>query len=336
MKVGLVLGGGGLIGLGYHAGVLKALHEKGFDLRRADLIVGTSAGSVIASYFATGWPQESFYEYAHGRHPDAVVDPDEQRQEVGRLFVPLWHSPGERARRTVGSVFAMASSRGYVPGAARLPARLRRAFPSGLYSTDETRLRFHEDLPRDFPQDPKLYISAADIYTGRRVAFGAPGAPEAALPDAVAASCAIPGVFPAVRIGDGRYVDGGIVSATSVDLAAQAGCDRILCIAPLGYRKDGPIPIRDPRRWAPVVVRSAFARSLRREVRAARAEGAEVLVLRPWLADLAIHGTNSMRHHDRAAVAEGARGGALRVLEEEDGHPVLEAMSAPHARRKTS
>ncbi|HVM36682.1 MAG TPA: patatin-like phospholipase family protein [Actinomycetota bacterium] len=335
MKLGLVLGGGGLIGLGYHAGVLKALADEGIDVKRADVIVGTSAGSIVASYLATGWDQTDFYEYTHGRHPKALRDPDEQRQEVSRLFHPLYRSRTERVRRSVGSLFAMASSRGYVPGAERIPARIRNAFPSGMYSTDETRLRLHDDLPQGFPDTPELLICAADLLTGRRTPFGAPDAPAAALPDAVAASCAIPGIFPPVDVAGRSYVDGGIVSATSLDLAVDRGCEAILCIAPLGYRKDGPTPVRDPRQWAPVVVRSAFARSLRREVRAARAGGVSVAVLRPWLSDLVVHGTNSMRHHDRVAVAEGARAGTIRALGALRQHPALDAFGS-HAPRRSS
>lgn len=330
MKLGLVLGGGGLVGLGYHAGVLKALDDAGVDLSRAETVVGTSAGSIVAAYLACGWTQSAFYELAVGARPD------DQRREVAALFTPMWRTRAERIRRSLGSAFAMASARGYVPGAGRLPGALKRAFPSGMYSTHDTRLRLHEDLPAEFPTTPELRICGADLYTGKRVVFGAPDAPTASLPDAVAASCAIPGLFPAVRIEGRSYVDGGIVSATSLDLAAAAGCDAIICIAPLGYRKDAPVPVRDPRRWAPVVMRAAFARSLRREVVAARNKGASVLVLRPWLSDLVVHGTNSMRHHDRIAVTEGAREGTARLLDEIEAHPAVEAFRDAASEKKTS
>ena len=331
MKLGLVLGGGGLVGLGYHAGVMKALDEHGIDATTADLTVGTSAGSIVAAYLLAGWPQTDFYEFAHGRHPGATAEPAEQREEVRELFRPLWSSPAERARRWVGSAFAMASSRGLLLKR-KPPAALRRAFPAGMYSSAETRLRFHDDLPQEWPAGD-LFVCAADLYTGERVVFGAPGAPGAPLPDAVAASTAIPGVFPAVAIAGRHYVDGGVVSATSLDLAADAGCNHILCVAPLGYRKDGPLPIRDPRRWGPVLFRSAFARALRREVRAARAGGVHVLVVRPYLSDLDQHGTNSMRHYDRVAVVEGARRGVGRLLESVPADPVAEAFQKARRER---
>jgi NTE family protein len=325
MKLGLVLGGGGLIGLGYHAGVLRALADRGVDVGRADVIVGTSAGAIVAAYLGAGWLQTDFFEYAHGRHPNAVRDGVGKTTAPGPLFSPMWGSTGERLRRGIGSAFTMASSRGLWKAGGRIPAPfLRRLFPSGMYSSDDTGTRFHTDLPREWPR-PGIVLCAAELYTGRRVGFGMPGAPPAVLPDAVLASTAIPGVFPPVRIGAHHYVDGGVVSGTSLDFAAGQGCDSILCIAPLGYRADISMPIFSPRKWSPVLVRAPFARVLRREVVAARSEGKSVLVIRPWTSDLAAHGTNSMRNHNRGELADGARIGTNRLLESVDGHPVLSA-----------
>ena len=330
MRLGLVLGGGGLVGLGYHAGVLKALDDAGIDPAASDVIVGTSAGSIIGSYLAAGWSAGDFFDYAHGRHPDSVEDPDEHRDEVRRIFTPLWESPAERVRRGVGSFFALASSRGYWNRAARgrQPAeRLKRMFPSGLYSTNETRLRLWEDLPEQWPRDG-LYICTVDLFSGERVPFGHADAPSAPLPDAVLASTAIPGVFPPVRIGDRHYVDGGASSATSLDLAADEGCEAILCIAPLGYKSDAPFAARDVTMWGPMLMRSLFARALKREVTAAREKGIHIFVIRPWLTELKSHGTNSMRYFDRVAFTEASREGALRLLEENQDHPALRAFAS--------
>lgn len=322
--------------MGYHAGALKALEEWGVDLGGSDMIVGTSAGAVMGSYIAAGWTGADFYEYAHGRHPSSEQDEASQKDQVRTIFTPMWRSPAERARRSVGSAFAVAASRGYWNKAVRgrVPAGLlRKAFPAGLYSTEDTRFRLHGDLPERWPRDG-VYICAADLYTGERVAFGAPGAPEATFPEAVRASTSIPGVFPPVRIGDRHYVDGGVVSATSLDLAVAAGCTSVVCVAPLGFRREEDSGARDPRLWSSVLVRSLFARALRREVVAARAAGVDVFVIRPWLTELRAHGTNSMRYFDRAALAASAREGTLRLLEDNaDDAAVVAASGSGRVRR---
>jgi NTE family protein len=314
--------------MAYHAGAMKALDEFGVDLAGADVLVGTSAGAIMASYLASGWSPDDFFDYAHGRHPKSPRDEDGLRSEVDRIFTPLWANGRERVQRSIGSVFALAASRGYWRKAGRhgAPAAgLRHAFPSGLYSTDETRARFYDDLPVEWPREG-LLISVADLYTGKRVAFGSPEAPEAPLPDAVLASTAIPGIFSPVRIGDRQYVDGGAYSATSLDLATEEGCKTIICVSPLGYRNEGGVILRvDPSLWGPMISRSLFARSLAREVKAARAEGVEVLVIRPGLDELKALGTNAMRQFDRKAVVEASRTAVLRHLEEMADHPAIEA-----------
>ena len=329
VRRGLVLGGGGLVGMAYHAGALKALSEWGIDPGAFDLVIGTSAGSVLGAYLRAGWTADEFYDYAHGTHPESVSDPEAQRQEVRDIFVPLWHSRPERIRRGVGSAFAAVSSRGYWRAAARgrePGPSLRQLFPAGMYSTAKTRERLYADLPPEWPE-AGIYICTADLYTGERVAFGSPGAPAAPYPDAVLASTAIPGVFPPVKIGGRHYVDGGVRSATSLDLAVGAGCESIVCVAPLGFRADGVV-LGDPKMWGPIFLRSLFARALRREVNDARARGIHVFVIRPWSTELKTHGTNSMRHHDRIAVTEAAREGATRLLEEHAGHPALVGVRA--------
>jgi NTE family protein len=335
-KTALVLGGGGLVGMAYHAGALKALHDSGLDPSTADVIVGTSAGAIIGSYLAAGWKGDDFYEYAHGRHRDVAKDPDDQSEVVRQLFEPMWGTPLQRAQRSIGSLFAVASSRGFWRGGkrGRIPhVALRHAFPAGLYSTERTRERLHEDLPEEWPRE-NLFICAADLYSGELAPFGRKGAPTAPFPDAVLASTAIPGLFPPVKIGDRQYVDGGIVSATSLDLAVAEGAELILCVAPLGYRGEGSFFAADPRIWPAMASRQLFARTLRREVKEARAKGHKVLVIRPWVEELAALGMNAMRQFDRSGITDAARDGALRFLERNEGDAVLEAFKTSKQREQ--
>jgi NTE family protein len=318
--------------MGYHAGVFKALDEWGIDLAGSDVIVGTSAGSVMAAYLAAGWSIDDFYEYGHGRHPEAVKRPEEQDPKAA-LFDPMARSHQERVRRAIGSAFAVVASRGLWRSGSKgsTPhSLLRKAFPAGLFSHEKTLERFREELPHDWPR-PYLYICAADLYSGKRVAFGHPTAPTVPFPDAVLSSTAIPGFFPPVRLDGRQYVDGGIVSATSLDLATDAGCDTIICIAPLGYRTDPDAGRRILT--SPILVRNFFARQVAREVRAARDRGVDVLVIRPWTSELRTHGSNSMRHFDRAGVIESARRGTLKLLEQNADHPAVLAAAKGSVRR---
>ena len=261
----------------------------GWDASSQKINTGTSAG----------WSPSDLYGYARERSSasgsNAALLPE---------FPPLWRTPRDRLRRVAGGAFLTAAARGYwarLPGTRTPGPRLRAAFPSGLYSSRATKRRLRSDLPAEWPRSG-LYVCAVDLYTGRRVAFGAPGGPPARFPDAVLASAAVAGIFEPVRIGDRLYVD---------------GCERIVCIAPLGWEPEGGIsPYRAPFLKS-VLLRSIHTRALNREVAWARAAGVEVKLLRPWLTELPGHGVNSLRHHDRATVAEAARRNALRLLRAE-------------------
>ena len=96
--------------------------------------------------------------------------------------------------------------------------------------------------------DGRLLIAAVELASGRRVIFGAPGAPNATVAQAVLASCAIPGVFAPVRIGARDYVDGGAWSPTNMDALALERGERVLCLNPTGsLRPDARRPRR--RDW---------------------------------------------------------------------------------------
>jgi NTE family protein len=143
------------------------------------------------------------------------------------------------------------------------------------------------------------------------------------LQDAVAASCAIPGIYSPVRIGSMTLVDGGIHSTTNLDLAARAGCELIIGAAPLAYETAGPLP-------SPLtqLVRRVPARMLVDEMELARLRGAEVLLFRPSAADLRIHGMNLMRRSGWDVVAKAAYESAARQLETDRFRSALRARAA--------
>ncbi|MHA6792580.1 patatin-like phospholipase family protein [Pseudonocardia bannensis] len=210
----LVLGGGGITGIAWELGLLAGLAAEGVDLADADLIVGTSAGSVVGAQLACGADVEKRYaaqlaptagEAAAALGPRTLLrlglamvgarDPQQARARIGRLALATPTVPEEDRLAVIGR-----------------------------------RLVSHVWPERD------LLITAVDAGTGEFRAFGR----DAGIPlvAAVAASCAVPGIWPPVTAAGRRWIDGGIRSAANADLAA--GYERVVVLAPL-TRGIGPL-----------------------------------------------------------------------------------------------
>ena len=150
--------------------------------------------------------------------------------------------------------------------------------------------------------DAPTWIVAVDYDSGQRVVFGRDGAPAVALPDAVVASCCIPGWYRPGRDRGRRYVDGGVRSLTSLDLMADAGVDQVYVLAPMAsIVTDSP---RKPRKRLVRAVRGLFTHALLRDARRLHARGIKVTVLTPGPEDLAAMGVNPMDPRRREAVLD--------------------------------
>jgi NTE family protein len=215
----LVLGGGGITGIAWEIGVLAGLAEAGVDLTGADLVVGTSAGSVVGAQLTSGADLEALF--------------------ARQLEPPT----GEQAARMTRSALlryglaALRSRRDDVGFRRRIGALALAAERAGLTPTEQERLDVIGSrlVSREWP-DRDLRITAVDAQSGEfRVLDRTSGVP---LLQAVAASCAVPGVYPPVTIDGRRYVDGGMRSAANADLAE--GHDRVVVLAPIP-RGMGPL-----------------------------------------------------------------------------------------------
>jgi NTE family protein len=326
MHLGLVLGAGGTVGLAYHAGVLRALERAaGVVPDSADLIVGTSAGAVAGAYLRSGWSTEDFWQVAMGTDPSVDGLSEAELDERSRgILAPAFSDPLTLARRLVGSAYVAGRSLLPVPVPwFKLPARLGRLFPGGVFEMAEGRRRFTSELPLGWPEKP-LWVCAVDIDSGRRVVLGRPGrAPLATLPQAVAAACAIPGIYPPVRVGRLTLVDGGVHSTSNLDLAAKAGCELIIGAVPLAWDTGGSLPSPFTQ-----LVRRVPARMVVDEMEVARRRGTEVLLLRPSVGELRIHGLNMMRRRGWDLVAKAAYESACRQLETDRFKRVLAERAA--------
>jgi NTE family protein len=205
----LVLGGGGITGIAWEWGLLAGFAEAGVDLRDTDLVVGTSAGSVVGAQVASGLDPRERYEAQ-------LAPPD------GELAAAM--GPGMMVRWALAMVGSQAPQR-----VRQRIGRLAQRTPTD--ATEEDRIAVIESrLPvTEWPADRRLQVTAVDAETGGfRVFERDSGVP---LVRAVAASCAVPGIWPTVTINGRQYVDGGVRSGTNADLAA--GYDRIVVLAPI-------------------------------------------------------------------------------------------------------
>ena len=208
MSRALVLSGGGPVGIGWESGVVAGLAAQGVDVAGADLIVGTSAGSVVGAQIARGRDMAEVAGRMRGRAgtPSGPVGASgEQMEELMAAFTALFTStePEDVKRAKVGA-FALGAE---------------------TMSEEEFLPVFGHLDGAEWP--PRFVCTAVDAQSGAFVVWD--GTTAAPLVRAVASSCAVPGVFPPITIDGRRYVDGGMRSITNADLAK--GHDRVLVLS---------------------------------------------------------------------------------------------------------
>src|SRR4051812_41222638 len=251
-RVGIVYGAGGTVGMAYHAGVTRALGQvAGLRPADADLLVGTSAGSVIAAYLRSGWTGEDFWAFALGTHPTlADLSDEDQARRRREVLTPRWRSPLELSRIALGSAYVLGQAVVRRP-ALPIPGFVRRRFPGGLFAMTEGERRLPEELAQEWP-DKALYLCTVDINSGRRIVLGREGSPKVSVAQGVLAAGPSPGCNRPVRAGRYPPVEGAGRSSTTLDLAAKFGCGCIIGIAPMAYQPvDAPAPVRQLVRLIP-------------------------------------------------------------------------------------
>ncbi len=268
-------------------------------LADVDVMLGTSAGSVLAAALRCGVSIEEIVAHQRGEPVGALAG-------VGEVHGGPWPRP---PRLRFGSPRLMASAlvaphrvHPTVGASAWLP--VGRESHAGLHAMVAL---LHSTAPScaaasHWVQGGQTWVVAVDYDTGERVVFGRPGAPPARLADAVIASCSVPGWYQPVVIDGRRYVDGGVRSATSLGLMASERVDEVCVLAPMAS-------LVADRRYAPHLrlerrVRSLFTFMLLRDIRALRAAGVKVTVLTPGPEDLAVMGVNLMDPRRRQTVLE--------------------------------
>jgi NTE family protein len=304
-----------VLGFAWLLGALTALEaEAGFDVREAEVIVGTSAGSVATALLGCGLPVDVI-----SRHHQGIPAPGDPALSydygagVGDALPPRpgWRPAaprlawdGLRHPRRISPIVALT---GLLP-----PGRGSLAPVHALIEGVAEASGFADR----WPEAPRPWIAAADQLTGRRVIFGrdslAPGPDgvarvvrRARLADAVQASCSIPAWYPPTIIAGVPYVDGGAASIASVDVLRHTSVDEVFVLAPMAS-----VDVDHPRTTAGKLerrLRRLVTRRIAADVAQLRSIGRRVCLLTPGPADLAAMGVNMMNPARRTEVWETAQ-----------------------------
>lgn len=301
MRLAVVLGAGGTVGIAHHIGAVRAISEY-FQLsdERIDLLIGTSAGSIVAAYLRSGY------------EPSQLADRLSQLSDAAPTGTAT--HPAECLRRGLGSAYVLARSVVRSPlrlGKGRPTAVIRASLRSGLFSMDLAAGILERELPSDWPARA-LWLATFDLVTRRRVVLGVDHGAGVKLATAVQASCAIPGVYRPVPVGGSILVDGGAWSLTNMDLALLDGATHVIAVAPMAYD-----PARPPDTRARLL-RALPTRLFLRDVTHLRRRGVDVLPLAPSGAEAATEGINLMRSCGLENVAEVAYQETLRHMAAND------------------
>ncbi|HWF31362.1 MAG TPA: patatin-like phospholipase family protein [Solirubrobacteraceae bacterium] len=288
----LVLGGGGTLGEAWMSSLLAGLERsEDFDARACRRYVGTSAGSIVAASLVAGLSPDARLGATTqaGSDAQARATPSSVEASLRQALGEVSEIAGAAAAPLAS--LALASS---ALGGALLRRSILRAVPRGNRSLAALG-RMVEQAGVQW--DGRLRIVALELATGRRVVFGAAGAPQVSVSLAVQASCAIPGVFRPV-LADGRaYVDGGAWSPTNIDAAEADSGTQVLCLNPTGSLRPAAGSLAGA--FGPVSRGLAGTEAL-----ALRRRGARVRTVNPDPASVAAMGINLMDPARRREVIE--------------------------------
>ncbi len=269
----LVLGGGGTTGIAWEMGILLGLHDGGIDVSGADLVVGTSAGSVVGAQITSGHALEDLY---------------------ARQLQPLEETREQIVQFDMNELMRVFSAGMGAPDAQTARARVGAAALAVKTAPEEERLEIIASrLPvKEWPREQRLVVVSVDAQTGEWVMFDRDA--DVPLVLAVSASCAVPGVYPPITIADHRYIDGGVRSGTNADIAK--GYQHVLILR----AETLDVSALDPQNTTPF-------ESFEGELAILERSGSQYLVITPDEASATARGPNPLDASRRAISAAAGR-----------------------------
>jgi NTE family protein len=238
----LVLASGGTLGEAWMSGVLAGIEDAtGHDFRTTESFVGTSAGSLVAAALVAGQrPRRpragsGLPALGTGETGDDVASETAGGVAAAQRSLPraVLQNVAREALRLAGAAATPLAPMALAVGSSGSTA-VRAALLGRAPGADRSLTAIHDGVGATGARfDGRLRVVAVDRGSGRRVVFGAPGAPDATVAQAVQASCSVPWIFAPVHIDGREYVDGGVWSNTNLDVAPASRLTQVLCLNPI-------------------------------------------------------------------------------------------------------
>jgi predicted acylesterase/phospholipase RssA len=322
--IGLAIAGGGPIGGMYELGALRALEEalEGIDFTRLGVYVGVSSGSFLAAGLANGInTAEMCRIFITGDSKSVKFSPS-------RFLVPAFSEYARRLStlpRLLAGWLADVVSHPLDSNFTAMIGRLSTLIPTGLFNNaglEEFLREVFETHGRgnDFRKlQRKLYVVAVELDTGVTAHFGAAGLDRVPISKAVAASAALPGLYPPVEINGKHYVDGALRRTLHASVAMEHGADLVIGLNPLvpfdanvAVRNGKPVPENLIDAGLPAVLSQTFRTLLKSRMQVGldkyrtQHEGTDLMVFEPNVDDAEMFFTNIFSYQSRRRLTEHA------------------------------
>jgi NTE family protein len=317
-KVALVLAGGGIMGVVYQIGALRAINDMLVDLtvNDFDIYVGTSAGALVTALVANGYTPHEIMQFMDNRHPEIGG------VRVGDVFHANLTDYARRLMNLPRALLALGYNSIRRPGDLALSDiiwEFTEVLPSGLYDGNalERYVRKMLELPGrsnrfDF-LEKQLYVVATELDTGNRAVFGQGGKAIVPISRAVAASSAVPVLYRPVQIFGRDYLDGGLHGTASLDLAIESGAKLVICInpmVPLNARRVHPDENYISEHGLPAIINQAVRTLLHSSLRyhmknlQVKYPDVDIVLIQPEWDDHRMFSYNPMYYGSRLMLAE--------------------------------
>ena len=343
-KIAMVLAGGGLAGVVYELGALRAIDDLLLNqtVNDFDIYVGTSAGSIVSAGLANELTPQQMLQSVEGSKQSlpSIGRRDLFKFDTRAVVERVWRLP-QFVSKTVTHYVRHPHDLNLVD----LLWELSNVLPSALYDSSALedyigRLLSRSGITNEFNTlERELYVIATSLENGKRVVFGDGAYRRVPISQAVAASSAMPLMYKPVRIDDEEFLDGGMGGTASIDVAIEKGANLVVVINPLvpfdnmarfWEERRGHLSDQGMQVMLSQVLRILMHSGLRYHVKQIERKypDVDVILIEPRADDEVMMFSNIMRYSNRLAIAKHGYESVTVDLAEDYGH--YKAVLAKH------